>query len=217
MNLLKRIKRLCIKRNISIARLEQDTGLANGSIRKWGKTLPSSDRLQKVADYFNVTTDYLLGRSTSCIIIERLEELNLTIAQLSKETNIPEKYIINVDSIIPELWDYDNMEKIANFLNIDPSILCSALARQEPPIYDRPSTTAVEDFKDVINNTPSKYPPITDVKEAMKVILAQPGLMLNGEALSDESKIALANAINMGLAYAEQKQREEETKKKDKK
>lgn len=55
---------------------------------------------------------------------------------------------------------------------------------------------------------------VTDVKQAMDIILAQPGLMLNGEMLSDESKIALANAINMGLAYAEQMQKKEEERKK---
>lgn len=50
---------------------------------------------------------------------------------------------------------------------------------------------------------------ITDVKEAMDIILSQSGLMLNGEMLSKESKIALANAIQMGIAYAEKMQKEE--------
>lgn len=43
----------------------------------------------------------------------------------------------------------------------------------------------------------------------MDLILNQPGLMLNGEMLSDESKIALANAIQMGLSYAEQMQKKD--------
>lgn len=55
-------------------------------------------------------------------------------------------------------------------------------------------------------NSSVNYPIITDVKQAMELILAQPGLMLNGELLSDESKIAIANALNMGLAYAKQLQ-----------
>ena len=46
-----------------------------------------------------------------------------------------------------------------------------------------------------------------DVEEAMDIALSQPGLMLNGELLSDESKIALANAIKLGLAYAKQMQK----------
>lgn len=49
-----------------------------------------------------------------------------------------------------------------------------------------------------------KYPEVQDVEEAMKIILEQPGLMLKGEILSDESKIILANAIQMGLRTAEE-------------
>ncbi|MPQ44593.1 helix-turn-helix domain-containing protein [Clostridium tarantellae] len=46
-----------------------------------------------------------------------------------------------------------------------------------------------------------------DVKDAMDSILSQHGLMLNGEILSDDSKIALSNAIKLGLQYAEQMQK----------
>ncbi|MBU3073219.1 helix-turn-helix domain-containing protein [Clostridium estertheticum] len=55
----------------------------------------------------------------------------------------------------------------------------------------------------------SDFAEITDVKEAMDIILSQSGLMLNGEMLSKKSKIALANAIQMGIAYAEKMQNEE--------
>lgn len=44
---------------------------------------------------------------------------------------------------------------------------------------------------------------ITDIEEAMKVLLDQPGLMLKGEILDDNDKIILANAIQMGLKLAE--------------
>lgn len=50
---------------------------------------------------------------------------------------------------------------------------------------------------------------IVDIKDAMDMILSQPGLMLNGKILSDDSKIALANALNLGLQYAEQMQKKE--------
>lgn len=49
-----------------------------------------------------------------------------------------------------------------------------------------------------------KYDPVDDIEEAMKIILEQPGLMLKGSILSDESKIILANAIQMGLRTAEE-------------
>ena len=61
----------------------------------------------------------------------------------------------------------------------------------------------------IVTESTSNYPEITDVKQSMDLILSQPGLMLNGEMLSNESKIALANAIQMGLAYAEKMQKKE--------
>lgn len=58
-----RIKELANAHGISIAELERKLNFANGSITKWDKQSPSSERLQAVADYFDVTTDYLLGRT----------------------------------------------------------------------------------------------------------------------------------------------------------
>lgn len=57
-----------------------------------------------------------------------------------------------------------------------------------------------------------KYPDVNDIEEAMKIILAQPGLMLKGELLSDESKIILANAIQMGLRTAEELEKKKKNK-----
>lgn len=53
-------------------------------------------------------------------------------------------------------------------------------------------------------NNKEKYEDVHDIEEAMKIILEQPGLMLKGSILSDESKIILANAIQMGLRTAEE-------------
>lgn len=57
------IKQLCRKRDLSISRLEEELGFGKNSLYRWKERQPSIDKLQKVADYFNVTTDYLLGRS----------------------------------------------------------------------------------------------------------------------------------------------------------
>lgn len=54
---------------------------------------------------------------------------------------------------------------------------------------------------------------ILDAKSAIDLILSQPGLMLNGEILSDDSKLALENAIKLGLQYAEQMQKKEKENK----
>lgn len=63
MNLLENIKALCKENNISQRKLEKDLDLSNGSSSKWAKSSPSTDVLQKIADYFNVSIDYLTGKS----------------------------------------------------------------------------------------------------------------------------------------------------------
>lgn len=56
------VKRMCEKRKISIAVLEKECGIANGTIGKWNlrKSSPSVATVQKIADYFGVTVGYLL-------------------------------------------------------------------------------------------------------------------------------------------------------------
>mgnify|MGYP002150816533 CR=1 FL=1 len=63
MSLLDRIKLLASTHQLSLAELERKLDFSNGSLRKWDSSTPSGDKIEKVADYFNVSTDYLLGRT----------------------------------------------------------------------------------------------------------------------------------------------------------
>ena len=51
------IKDLAVKKKISVAERERTLGFGNGSISKWNKQSPSVDKLNKVADYFDVSVD----------------------------------------------------------------------------------------------------------------------------------------------------------------
>lgn len=50
-------------KEISAYRIWKETGISQSIVGKWksGEKEPSAEYLQKMADYFNVTTDYLLG------------------------------------------------------------------------------------------------------------------------------------------------------------
>lgn len=62
--LYQRIKALCERTGISIARLESELGFGNASIKKWERiSSPSVDKIIRVAGYFDVSVDYLLGRT----------------------------------------------------------------------------------------------------------------------------------------------------------
>jgi len=59
------VKRLADKQKISLAELARQLDMGENSLYKWKTQNPTVDKLQKVADYFNVSTDYLLERGVS--------------------------------------------------------------------------------------------------------------------------------------------------------
>lgn len=62
--LYNRIKELCLQKGITISKLETELGFGSSSINKWRKTSsPSIDKIIKIASYFDVSVDYLLGIS----------------------------------------------------------------------------------------------------------------------------------------------------------
>lgn len=62
MTIVDRIKNLSNSKNITIAELERRINIPNGTIRRWNKSVPGIDKVKKVADYFDVSIDYLLSR-----------------------------------------------------------------------------------------------------------------------------------------------------------
>lgn len=64
MNTYEIIKELAKEKKISIRQLEMNFGYSNGYLAKWKNNTPNSDELSRIADFFNVSVDYLLGRET---------------------------------------------------------------------------------------------------------------------------------------------------------
>lgn len=62
MNSVERVKALCKERKIAISKLERDLGFSNGYIGQLRKGVFPADRLDAIANYFGVSTDYLLGK-----------------------------------------------------------------------------------------------------------------------------------------------------------
>lgn len=62
MNTYEIIKNLAKEKGISIRQLEINFGYSNGYIGSWKRQTPNSNELSRIADYFDVSVDYLLGR-----------------------------------------------------------------------------------------------------------------------------------------------------------
>lgn len=73
-SLFEKIKELCQKRGISINSLEETLGYSRNTIYSMKSKKPNAERLQEIADYFNVSTDYLLGRTDNPAIANSKEQ-----------------------------------------------------------------------------------------------------------------------------------------------
>lgn len=114
-----------------------------------GRRNLSAELAIKLADIFNVSLDYLLGKSIYAVIEDRISELNMTIEELSKETELPSSFLRGLDSFPPRPWDFEPgemIDRLAKALKMDTKILAAAYARQEPPGYDGPSLSPQEAF-----------------------------------------------------------------------
>ena len=54
---------LCKKNNITVTSLVLKLGFSSSNATTWKNNKPSTEALIKIADYFNVSVDYLLGRT----------------------------------------------------------------------------------------------------------------------------------------------------------
>ena len=63
--LVKSIREICKENKITPSQLENELGFGAGLISRWSKNSPSLDKIVDIADYFNITIDELIGRSSN--------------------------------------------------------------------------------------------------------------------------------------------------------
>lgn len=82
------IRDLCAERNITAVELERKCNLGNGSIKRWENgSSPSLKAITQIADYFNVSIDYLAGRTPQR---DKFEEWNkkYNVKRLAEEAKL---------------------------------------------------------------------------------------------------------------------------------
>ena len=98
MTVFHRIETLRKEAGISQGKLEKELGFSNGSISKWKNSTPNPERLKKLADYFDVSVEYLMTGEETRFTVEqakldvqlakqqkRIKEYMLKFANLSEE------------------------------------------------------------------------------------------------------------------------------------
>lgn len=90
MDLRDRIRELAKKKGLSLPKLEEELGFGNGTIVKWDKAKPNVDKLKKVADYLNVSLDYLVDGKEIENSIE-LSDVYLRLAKGAQDLGLGEE------------------------------------------------------------------------------------------------------------------------------
>lgn len=80
----KRIKYLRISKGLNQVQLAQKLNVRKQSISNWenGNIMPSIDMLERIADFFSVSTDYLLGREQTFDNITKVDVTGLDSNQI---------------------------------------------------------------------------------------------------------------------------------------
>lgn len=66
---------LCKQKGVSESRAAESIGLKRSSVVKWkGGATPSAPTLQRLSEYFGITTDYLLGQETEKAAIDYADD-----------------------------------------------------------------------------------------------------------------------------------------------
>lgn len=88
MTLRDTIKELCKRKGLSVNKLEADLGFAKGYVSKLDKSIPNSAKLQSIAEYFNVSLDFLMNgdEQSRTTILSKKDEREITkILEQTKE------------------------------------------------------------------------------------------------------------------------------------
>ena len=81
-----RIKELCKKHGISLNALEEKLGYSRNTIYSLKKQKPNAERIAEIADYFNVSTDYLLGRTDNPRIATKDDTAGIDFKEIAKSS-----------------------------------------------------------------------------------------------------------------------------------
>lgn len=83
MSFYDKLKALCEKKSVAPSVFARELGIPQSSVATWKKrgSLPKYETLKKIADYFEVTVDSLIGLSD-----EETEEIDYTVKRIQKRT-----------------------------------------------------------------------------------------------------------------------------------
>ena len=109
MDMKERIRHLCKLNHVSMNKVEGDLGFGKGYLSKLGTSKPNAEKLKKIADYFNVSVEYLITGK------EPKEESSDQGYYIDEETAKTAQEIYNNDKILFDVYNTVDKERLVDF------------------------------------------------------------------------------------------------------
>lgn len=106
------VKELCRRQGISLNTLEERIGFSRNSLYSWKNSEPKPKKLNAVADYFNVSTDYLLGRTDNPAIAK--DTVTTADGRIVDLSNLRERVVLFDGKPLSD----DDVDKIAQIIKL---------------------------------------------------------------------------------------------------
>lgn len=200
------------ERNLKDADVAKATGITKSTFSDWksGRSNPKNEKLQKIADYFGVTIDYLTtGKEEGEkepqlkpyeIFEQLLQKYGVSAYKVAKATGVTQSTLSD--------WKRgrstpksENMKKLADYFGVTIDYLMTGKEEEEKEPQLKP-----KDKKD-----------IEEILASTEELLKQDGLMFDGDPASPEAVESILSAMQIGMEMAKKKNKEKYTPKKYKK
>lgn len=107
-----KIKELAKKRGKALGQVEEDLGYGRNTLYKIKNSTPNAERIAEIANYFNVSTDYLLGRTDNPAISSDL--ITTADGRVVDLSNLRERIVLFDGKPLSD----DDVDKIAQIIKL---------------------------------------------------------------------------------------------------
>jgi transcriptional regulator with XRE-family HTH domain len=208
--LLEIIQNLCKEKGISIFKLEKDLNFGNGTIYKWDKSSPAIDKLKKVADYFEVSIDYLIASSNLKQVpraFTNYEVLRHEFAKFDLDVYIDDGPMIKKAIISHELYGELASMSVARFQE-DGELLLKDLVREFKLEY-KPSNFDLR-VAEAFKNSIPLWATNQDILDIKQLLESGVPVAFDGVPITEEKRNQIRLAA-MGLLWEDLAKHKEQT------
>lgn len=107
-----KVRELAKKQSLSLNQVEEKLGYSKNTLYSLKRQKVSSERLQEIADYFNVSTDYLLGRTDNPAIAK--DTITTPDGRVVDLSNLRERVVLFDGKPLSD----DDVDKIAQIIKL---------------------------------------------------------------------------------------------------